>query len=99
MLRVIITGRNNTVPQQAFTSSGIQPDAGAAADLRRSIPKGRTRTVLRSVHPSALQSPVALPPQPTPRGTSLADKVVDVLTVIAGLAVFGMLALFALVMA
>lgn len=96
MNRVIITGRNDTVPKQAFTSSGMTPDAGAAADLRRSIPKGRTRTVLRSVHPSALQRPSA---SPKAEGHSLADKVVEVLTVIAGLAVFGMLALFALVMA
>lgn len=97
MLRVIITGRNDTVPPQPFTSSGIQPVAGAAAELRRSTPKGRTHTVLRSVPPAALQRPSAIPPRA--EGQSLADKVVDVLTVISGLAVFGMLGLFFLVIA
>ncbi len=97
MLRVIITGRNNTVPHQAFTSSGMTPVAGAAADLRRSTLKGGTRTTLRSVPPAALQRPSAIPPRA--EGHSLADKVVDILTVISGLAVFGMLALFCLVIA
>lgn len=77
-------------------SSGTTPVARAAGDLPRFVgPK--THTVKRSVHGlSASHSPAAeMPPNALP-GT-FADKIIDALTVIAGLAVFWMIALFLLV--
>lgn len=98
MLRVIITGRNSTVPHHPFTSSGVQPAARAAGDLPCFVgPK--THTVLRSVPGlSASHSPAVTLPPTTPPGT-LADRIIDAVTVLGGLAVFFMIAMFFMVLA
>lgn len=93
MLRILITGRNHTVPHYAFTSSGMTPAARATGDLSRPATI-EARTVQRSV--SASQCPV-----PNPLTAARGDWVktaMDVLTVISGLAVFGMIGFFFLLL-
>lgn len=72
---------------------GMKPVARAAGDLPCFVgPK--THTVQRSVHGlSASHSPaVEMPPNALP-GT-LADRIIDAVTVLAGMAVFWMIAVF-----
>lgn len=93
MRRVIITGRNSTVPHHPFTSSGMMPVARAAGDLPRYVgPK--TPAIMRRV-PGSSGSKV--PAAKMSRGSlpgTFADKVIEVVTVILGmtfLALFGLL--------
>ena len=81
------------------SSSGMTPDALAAGGQLHVQKTEAPATVLRSGVPksSASSPPVDLPPD-APAG-ALADKIVDGLTVIAGLAVFGVMAMFFLVLA
>lgn len=79
-------------------SSGMMPDARATGDLSQLRPK--THTVLRSVpKPPASHSPASPHAPDKAPGISALDRIVDGLTVIAGLAVFSTLALFFLVLA
>ena len=81
------------------TTSGMKPDAVGAADQLQ-IQKAKTPTVLRLGVPksSASRRPAEdMPPDALP-GT-LADRIVDGMTVIGGLAVFGMIGYLFLVIA
>ena len=94
---VLSTGRDASPP------SRMPRDAVATADQSRSTLVGSdTHTVLRKCStPMASEEVQAVFPAPkkAPPGTSLADKVVDALTVVAGLAVFSMIALVLMVIA
>lgn len=98
MQRTIIIGKNHTIPRAAFTGalipSGMKPDAVAATVSRHQTAKA-LHTVKRS---ECSVSPAAPPVSQLPLGTFL-DTVQDVVTVIAGLIVFGGLAYFCLVLA
>lgn len=82
-------------------NSGMKPVSGGAADLRQICPgkthKQRHDTVLRSA------ADFRDSPQPVPShnaaGGNWADAVIDFLTVVSGLLMFGMIALFFLVIA
>lgn len=79
-------------------SSGMKPDARATGGLSQLRPK--THTVLRSVPKLPASHSPASPHAPDKApGISALDRIVDGLTVIAGLAVFSTLALFFLVLA
>lgn len=79
--------------------SGMTPDAGATAVLSRSTLVGSNTHVLRKCSdPKASEVPAANPaPKSSPRGTL--DRVMDVVTVFAGMVVFSGLAFFLLVLA
>ena len=80
------------------TSSGVQPVARAAGDLPRFM-GSKTHTVLRSVpKPSASRRPALEIPPDAAQGT-LADMIIDGIAVIAGLSIFGIIALFLMVIA
>ena len=95
MQRVIITGRNNIVPPRPFstTNSGQTPDTRAARASRCSTTE--PRQILRSV--SAPQRPVQTPLTTAPG--SWAERITEAVTVVGGLAVFGMMAFALLVIA
>lgn len=82
------------------TASGMSPDARATGDLSGSVYNRGIgeHTVLRRLQNLSASLSPALPPSTTAPGT-LADRIVDALTVIAGMSVFAMIAMFVLVMA
>lgn len=100
MHRVIITGKNSEFPRYgAVNVSGKKPGSGSAAQLRLVQTGEGTNTVRRSVRaPRPLQSPAPDHPPSAERGT-WADWIVEVMTLIGGLAVFGAIALFFLALA
>jgi len=103
MLRVIITGKNREIPPTAFSTAvippGMKPGARNAGELRLVQTGEGTNTVRRSVRaPRPLQSPAPDHPPNAERGT-WADWIIEVMTVIGGLAVFGAIALFLLALA
>lgn len=84
MQRVIITGRNNIVPPRPFTSTNSDQTPD-------------TRAARASRCSTATQRPVPVPPVAAPG--DWAARIVDAVTVVGGLAVFGMMAFALLVIA
>jgi hypothetical protein len=85
MQRVIITGRNNIVPLRPFTTT---TNSGVTPDARAA------RASRCSIAP---QRPVPVPP--VAASGDWAARIVDAVTVVGGLAVFGMMAFALLVIA
>ena len=84
MQRVIITGRNNIIPLRPFTTT----NSGMTPDAR---------AARASRCSTATQRPVPVPPVAAPG--DWAARIVDAVTVLGGLAVFGMMAFALLVIA
>jgi len=94
-------GDGSSAPDQAElpTNSGTKP-VSVAATASRCSKTAKLHTVKRSEFSVSLSPAVPTPnPAKEPLGTYLADKVVDVLTFISGMAVFGAIAMFFLLLA